>query len=81
MLGVTINNLNELREQDYHFVENEAGDLLRVEKGKDILQTVSLMSNGQLDVKDEHGDRIGIFNSVQYSMRHTGARSLCISFS
>ena len=80
MLGVTINNLNELREQGYHFVENETGDLLRVEKGKDILQTVSITSNGQLDVKDEHGDRVGIFNSVQYSMRHTGARSLCICF-
>ncbi len=80
MLGVIINNLNELRKQGYHFIENDKGDFLKVEKGNDILQTISLTSNGQLEVRSKYGDKPRLFNSVKYSMLHETSKNLCIYY-
>ena len=77
MLGVILKNLKEMKEQGYHFVENEEGDFMRVEHGNTIVQTVGLISDGRLEVRDSVGDVIGRYKSVRYSMEMD---ELCIRY-
>lgn len=79
MLGVVINNLEELRKSGYHFVENEEGDFMRVEYEDKIVQSVGLTSEGRLEIRDSDGNEMKKCDSVKY-MLGMGKEKLCVRF-
>lgn len=55
MLGITYNEQTKLREENYHFIENEDGDELEIKKGKKIIRRIKVNSSGLLDIMDPNG--------------------------
>ena len=78
MIGITIKNLEELRERGYDFKELGDGLSMEIYQGEKKIFEISRVDNGYFKVKDVNGEIMLFSQSVQVFMQHTKTQSICV---
>ncbi len=77
MLGVTFNNLGELRKQGYHFIQNSEDDKMKILNSDRIMRIIELNEFGQLELINGSGCVIALAKSIEIGLNVVNGETTC----
>ena len=78
MFGVVINNIKALREKGYSFIENDYGYCMKIKRDEFLWHTITVNSEGKLEIRDCRGRKIGVYNNAEYLLDRDIDNILCV---